>query len=68
MITLHKLSKAYRANGSLKCVADDLNVTFATGRCIALLGRNGAGKSTLLKMIAGTVNPDCGGVVAWIRQ
>ncbi len=63
MITLHNLSKNYRANGSTKCVADDLNVTFATGRCVALLGRNGAGKSTLLKMIAGTVNPDRGRVV-----
>ena len=70
MIRLDHLSKTYHVRGSRKVVADDLCVTFPTGRAVALLGRNGAGKTSLLRMIAGTMDPDSGrvlstGTISW---
>lgn len=70
MIHLENLSKTYVLRGERKVVADNINVTFPTGRSIALLGRNGAGKSSLLRMIAGTMDPDAGqilsdGTISW---
>lgn len=70
MIQFDNLSKTFALEGKHKLVADRINVTFPTGRAVALLGRNGAGKSTLLKMIAGTVAPTSGrilstGTISW---
>lgn len=70
MIRLVDLSKTYRYRGRATQVARGLNVTFGTGRSVALLGRNGAGKSSLLRMIAGTMDPDSGhvessGTISW---
>lgn len=62
MITLENLTKIYRSDGKTKCVADNINAVFPTGRCVGLLGRNGAGKSTLLRLIAGTADPTSGRV------
>lgn len=41
---------------------DGFNLTIRRGERWAVMGRNGAGKTTLLKMIAGTLQPDAGGV------
>jgi ABC-2 type transport system ATP-binding protein len=38
----------------------DLNLEFAPGEGIALLGPSGAGKTTLLRLIAGVLTPDVG--------
>ncbi|WP_415405225.1 ABC transporter ATP-binding protein [Tateyamaria sp. SN3-11] len=70
MIKLENLSKTFILEGQRKTVADNLNVTFPTGRSVALLGRNGAGKSTLLKMISGNMDPTEGrilttGTISW---
>ncbi len=70
MIRLENLTKVFALEGRSKVVADNINVTFPTGRAVALLGRNGAGKSTLLKMIAGTLDPSAGriystGSISW---
>lgn len=70
MIELINLCKTYAVGREIKVVADNLNMVFATGASVALLGRNGAGKSTLLSMIAGTMSPDNGlirrtGTVSW---
>jgi capsular polysaccharide transport system ATP-binding protein len=64
MIHLENLSKVFTLDGKSKVVADNINVTFPTGRSVALLGRNGAGKSTLLQMIAGTMDPTAGRIVS----
>ena len=63
MVILEGLWKTYGKGASAKCVARGLDVRFASGASIAILGRNGAGKSTLLRMIAGTLDPDRGRVV-----
>lgn len=64
MIRLDNLRKSFRAMGTRKIVADNINMTIPTGVAVGLLGRNGAGKSTLLDMIAGTVRPDSGRIVS----
>lgn len=64
MIRFENLTKVFSLDGRSKVVAKDINVTFPTGRAVALLGRNGAGKSTLLQMIAGTMMPTSGRIVS----
>jgi capsular polysaccharide transport system ATP-binding protein len=70
MILLENLNKSFRTKTGRKVVARNINVTFPTGKSVALLGRNGAGKSTLMDMIGGTSRPDSGrivttGTVSW---
>lgn len=70
MIRFENLTKVFALEGQRKIVADNINVTFPTGRAVALLGRNGAGKSTLLQMVAGTLTPTSGrifstGTISW---
>ncbi|KIN62713.1 ATPase [Sulfitobacter noctilucicola] len=64
MIQFQNLTKVFRLKGQRNTVLDNVNMTFPTGRSVALLGRNGAGKSTLLKMIAGTMDPTSGKIVS----
>ncbi|GHE01583.1 ATP-binding protein [Defluviimonas sp. 20V17] len=64
MIRLVELSKSYRIHGRRHVVADRITATFPAGVSVALLGRNGAGKSSLLKMIAGTMEPTSGQILA----
>lgn len=64
MIEFRNLTKVFYLRGQRKIVADNINVTFPTGRAVGLLGRNGAGKSTLLKMIAGTMDPTEGQIIS----
>ena len=70
MIRFDHVTKVFTLDGRAKVVADNIDVTFPTGRSVALLGRNGAGKSTLLQMIAGTLLPTRGrilssGTISW---
>ncbi|GHS84833.1 ABC transporter ATP-binding protein [Bacteroidia bacterium] len=58
MITVKNLCKAYNKKSVLK----DLDLTIATGKIQAILGRNGAGKSTLVHCIANIINWDKGEV------
>lgn len=64
MIQFQNITKTFYLRGHRNTVADNINLTFPTGRAVALLGRNGAGKSTLLRMIAGTMDPTSGRIVA----
>jgi capsular polysaccharide transport system ATP-binding protein len=64
MIRFENLTKTFHTRSGAKVVADNINLTFPTGRAVALLGRNGAGKSTLLQMIAGTMDPTSGRIVS----
>ena len=41
---------------------DDINLTLAAGKVVALIGPNGAGKSTLLRVLTGFQMPDSGGI------
>ncbi|NKX45209.1 ABC transporter ATP-binding protein [Roseicyclus persicicus] len=70
MIRFENLTKSFEVNGQRKVVIDNLTLTVATGRSLALLGRNGAGKSTLMSIIAGNMRPDsgrilCDGTISW---
>jgi capsular polysaccharide transport system ATP-binding protein len=64
MIRFENLTKIFSLEGRRKTVADNICVTFPTGKAVALLGRNGAGKSTLLQMIAGSIEPTHGRIVS----
>lgn len=64
MIRFENLSKFFWVRGQRKLVIDQLNTTLPTGQSLGLLGLNGAGKSTLMQIIAGTMKPDRGRVVA----
>lgn len=43
-----------------KPIVTNLDLMVGPGERIGLLGPNGSGKSTLLKLLAGTLEPDCG--------
>jgi Cu-processing system ATP-binding protein len=58
MIEIKNISKKF---GKLE-VLQDINLTFAKGECIALIGPNGCGKTTLIKSILGMVLPDKGSI------
>lgn len=45
-------------------VLDQISIAIEEGESTALLGPNGAGKSTLLKLLAGTIQPSSGTIVA----
>ena len=70
MIRFENVSKTFRTKTGHKVVADNINVTFPTGRSVGLMGRNGAGKTTLMQMIGGRVKQDTGeihrtGTISW---
>ena len=70
MIRLRNLCKSFMLNGRRKIVADNINMVFPSGECVALMGRNGAGKSTMMSMIAGSTHIDRGeitstGTISW---
>ena len=70
MIRFENVNKRFWSRQGQKVIADDVNVTFPTGRAVGLMGRNGAGKTTLMQMIGGSVKPDSGiihttGTVSW---
>jgi len=60
MITCTNICKSYTHGSARKQVLRDVNLTFAAGSRVALLGRNGAGKSTLIKLIGGVEMPTSG--------
>lgn len=56
MIEISNINKKF---GKLK-VLNDINLSFNSGECIALIGPNGCGKTTLIKTILGMVISDTG--------
>jgi ABC-type branched-subunit amino acid transport system ATPase component/ABC-type branched-subunit amino acid transport system permease subunit len=44
--------------------AEDVTLTVEPGRITALVGPNGSGKTTVLRMLAGTIAPDAGRIIA----
>jgi Cu-processing system ATP-binding protein len=59
MIEIKNISKKF---GKLE-VLNDINLTFNSGECIALIGPNGCGKTTLIKSVLGMVIPSKGDVL-----
>jgi simple sugar transport system ATP-binding protein len=53
---IHKRFGSVHAN-------NDINVTFAAGRIVGILGENGAGKSTLMKILSGYQPADSGDIL-----
>lgn len=58
-VTLRNVRRAYSGAWAL----DDVSLTAAEGKVLALLGPSGSGKSTILRLIAGLEAPDAGEIV-----
>lgn len=56
-----EIDQLYKSFGKLN-VLNNINLTFNSGDCIALIGPNGCGKTTLIKSILGMVIPDKGNI------
>jgi len=54
-----EINGIYKQFGKLQ-VLSDINLSFKSGECIALIGPNGCGKTTLIKCILGMVIPTRG--------
>src|SRR5688572_24316367 len=62
IIQLENLCKSYDEAGQTRLILDSLNLEFATGEFICLVGKSGSGKSTLLNLISGIDAPTEGHV------
>ncbi len=62
IITVEKVSKAFKMKGEPLKVLDNVDFTLQEGEIVALLGKSGSGKSTLLRIIAGLMDPTDGQV------
>ena len=58
-VTLRKLAKRYGE----RVVLNGLDLEFAPGEFVAVVGQSGCGKSTLLSLIAGLITPTSGAVM-----
>jgi putative ABC transport system ATP-binding protein/lipoprotein-releasing system ATP-binding protein len=63
MISLERLSKAYRLSGRMIPALEPLDLSIGQGEFVTIVGHSGSGKSTLLSLIGGIARPDAGRVV-----
>lgn len=60
LVQIEHLSKLYQEGEIQRTVLDRVNLTFAAGEFVVLLGHSGSGKSTLLNLISGIDQPSSG--------
>ncbi|MBF2049832.1 MAG: ABC transporter ATP-binding protein [Elainella sp. C42_A2020_010] len=60
LVEIENLSKQYQEGDMQRTVLDQVNLTFAPGEFVVLLGHSGSGKSTLLNLISGIDQPSSG--------
>lgn len=60
LVQIENLSKLYQEGEMQRRVLDGVNLTFAPGEFVVLLGHSGSGKSTLLNLISGIDRPSSG--------
>lgn len=63
ILSAQQLSIGYHTKKQTDTIASDINLAFAEGSLIALIGANGIGKSTLLRTLTGIQKPLHGEVV-----
>ncbi|WHH56901.1 ABC transporter ATP-binding protein [Petroclostridium sp. X23] len=63
MITIKKLSKAYKNTNIEIAALKDLDLKVDQGSIYAIVGPSGCGKSTLLYILAGIIKPDEGSIM-----
>ncbi|MDX6182496.1 ABC transporter ATP-binding protein [Flavobacterium sp. Fl-77] len=62
ILTTSNLTIGYKSKNNTVTIAENLNLNFASGKLISLIGANGIGKSTLLRTITGIQKPLAGHV------
>lgn len=62
IVCLEGLSKSYTEAGQSRLILDCLDLEFAAGEFVCLVGKSGSGKSTLLNLISGIDAPSAGHV------
>jgi putative ABC transport system ATP-binding protein len=65
IIRLEQLSKSYSEAGQTRLILDSLDLEFAAGQFVCLVGKSGSGKSTLLNLISGIDAPTHGHVTLY---
>jgi putative ABC transport system ATP-binding protein len=68
IIQLEGLSKSYREAGQTRLILDSLDLEFAVGEFVCLVGKSGSGKSTLLNLISGIDAPTHGHVTIYTGE
>ena len=62
-VTIRRLSKSYKLNGTPLQVLKDINLHIRSGESLAIVGASGSGKTTLLRVLAGLEDADAGEVL-----
>jgi ABC-type nitrate/sulfonate/bicarbonate transport system ATPase subunit len=62
-VTIRRLSKSYKLNGTPLQVLKDINLHIRSGESLAIVGASGSGKTTLLRVLAGLEESDTGEVL-----
>jgi putative ABC transport system ATP-binding protein len=60
LVTLNKVSKAFRKGDETIRPLDDVDLEITDGEFVSLMGPSGTGKSTLLNLVSGIDRPDSG--------
>ena len=60
LVRLASVSRSF--DGGAVVALDDIDLTIASGECVAILGPSGSGKSSIINMLAGIDTPSSGQV------